>query len=127
MTARVLVIEDNSENMELMLFLLKSFGIQPLIAFDGSAGVELALSTLPDLILCDIGLPGKSGLNVIKSLRAISALAHIPVIAVTGMTMGGDEERILRLGFDGYLAKPFSPDGLRALLDQFLPRAPTPV
>ena len=116
MEVRILVIEDDSTNMELMLFLLKSFGYQPIMAFVGLTGIELARTIKPAMILCDISLPGLSGIGVVRQLKGSDDLHHIPVIAVTAMTMAGDERHILNAGFDGYVAKPFDASELRKVL-----------
>jgi CheY-like chemotaxis protein len=116
MGERILIIEDNSANMELMIFLLKSFGYQPVLAFDGQSGIDLAHSTRPALIICDVNLPGLSGVGVVRSLKNSANLRTVPVIAVTSMTMHGDEGRILKAGFDGYIGKPFDPLMLRRVL-----------
>jgi CheY-like chemotaxis protein len=120
MSDRILIIEDNTINMELMIYLLKSFGFQPILAFDGQTGVDMATLTQPRLILCDINLPGMSGIGVLRLLRASEETRHIPVVAVTGMAMAGDAERLLSLGFNGYIAKPFEPENLQGQLAEFL-------
>lgn len=126
MSARILTIEDNSISMELMLYLLKSFGFQPIIAFDGAAGIELAKISEPDLILCDIDLPGISGVSVVRELRKTPALRHVPIIAVTAMTMSGDARRLIRTGFDGYIGKPIDPSTLESQLRSFLAAGVSP-
>lgn len=116
----VLVVEDNPASAALMAYLLESFGYRTLTAADGEAGVELARSQRPALVLCDIQLPGIDGFEVARRLRAMDALRGVPLVALTAMAMIGDEERILGGGFDGYLSKPIDPQGLVALVRRHL-------
>jgi two-component system, cell cycle response regulator DivK len=104
--ARVLIIEDNATNMTLAMFLLQSAGHTVLSARDAEAGLTLARSERPDLILMDIQLPGMDGLEATGVLKRDEATRAIPVIALTALAMKGDEERIRAAGCDGYVAKP---------------------
>jgi two-component system cell cycle response regulator len=121
MAARILIIEDNPANMELLSYLLTAFGHEPLMAFDGEEGVRLARAERPDLVLCDIHLPKLDGYGVVAMLRRDPQLCKIPVLAVTGMAMAGDRERLLAAGFDGYIGKPIEPEQFVAELEPFLP------
>ncbi|MES3022133.1 MAG: EAL domain-containing protein [Pseudomonadota bacterium] len=121
MTARILIIEDNATNMELMVYLLTAFGYTPEMASDGESGLERARATLPDLVVCDVHLPKLDGYGVVAALKADPRLAHVPVLAVTALAMLGDREKLLEAGFDGYLAKPLEPDTFVATLEAFLP------
>ena len=104
--AKVLIVEDNSANMTLAVFLLQSAGHSVLSARDAEAGLTLARDEQPDLILMDIQLPGMDGLQATALLKRDDATRAIPVIALTALAMKGDEERIRAAGCDGYLAKP---------------------
>ncbi len=104
----VLVVEDNDINMRLFHDVLEADGYTVLQAKDGTEGWRMAREHRPDLILMDIQLPGLSGLEVTKRLKADETLKSIPVIAVTAFAMDGDEERILEGGCDAYIAKPIS-------------------
>lgn len=106
--ARVLVIEDNAANMTLAAFLLQSAGHVVIAATDAEAGLTLARDEQPDLVLMDIQLPGIDGLEATRQLKADPQTAAIPVIALTALTMKGDEGRIMAAGCNGYLAKPIS-------------------
>ena len=106
--AKILVIEDNPENMMLSVLLLTSAGHTVLSAVDAEAGLLLARSDLPDLILMDIQLPGMDGLEATGMLKRDPSTRAIPVIALTALAMKGDEERIRAAGCDGYIAKPMS-------------------
>ena len=102
----VLVVEDNAANLKLAVFLLQSAGHTVLSAMDAEAGLALARTGKPDLILMDIQLPGMDGLEAINLLKQQEATRGIPVIALTALAMKGDEERIRAAGCDGYIAKP---------------------
>jgi two-component system cell cycle response regulator DivK len=102
----VLIVEDNPANMKLAKFLLESVGHTVVSAVDAEAGLSLARSARPDLILMDIQLPGMDGLEAIGLLKSNEATRAIPVIALTALAMKGDEERIRAAGCDGYIAKP---------------------
>jgi two-component system cell cycle response regulator DivK len=104
--AKVLIVEDNSANMTLAVFLLESAGHAVLSARDAEAGLTLARDEQPDLILMDIQLPGMDGLQATALLKGDGATRAIPVIALTALAMKGDEERIRAAGCDGYIAKP---------------------
>ena len=104
--ATVLIIEDNPANMTLAMFLLQSAGHVVLSATDAEAGLTLARSERPNLILMDIQLPGMDGLEATGVLKRDATTCGIPVIALTALAMKGDEERIRAAGCDGYIAKP---------------------
>jgi two-component system cell cycle response regulator DivK len=104
--ATILVVEDNSANMKLAVFLLQSAGHTVLSATDAESGIALARDALPNLILMDIQLPGMDGLQAISLLKGDDTTRGIPVIALTALAMKGDEERIRAAGSDGYIAKP---------------------
>jgi two-component system cell cycle response regulator DivK len=104
--ARILIVEDNAANMTLAVYLLESAGHTVLSARDAEAGLALARTEHPDLILMDIQLPGMDGLEATAQLKGDESTRSIPVIALTALAMKGDEERIRSAGCDGYIAKP---------------------
>ena len=106
--ANVLIVEDNTANMTLAVFLLKSAGYTVHSATDAEAGLALAREQRPDLILMDIQLPGMDGLEATALLKQDPSTVGIPVIALTALAMKGDEERIRAAGCDGYIAKPLA-------------------
>lgn len=112
--ARILVIEDNPENMTLAVLLLRSAGHTVSSAIDAEIGLTMARAELPDLILMDVQLPGMDGLEATALLKGHEATRSIPVIALTALAMKGDEERIRAAGCDGYIAKPMSVHGFLA-------------
>lgn len=124
--ARILIIEDNPANIELMSFLLSAYGHAPLSAADGPRGVAAARSERPDLIACDVNLPGMDGFAVLAELKGDPALAGVPILAVTALAMTGDREKVLAAGFDGYISKPIEPESFVAELEAFLTSTPAP-
>lgn len=122
MATRILVIEDNPANMELVRYVLEAFGYAVSAAADGEIGLELARAEPPDLVVCDLQLPGIGGIEVARRLRAQPALARVPLVAVTAYAMVGDRERVLASGFDGYIAKPIDPQTFVPLIAAFLAR-----
>ena len=127
MATRILVIEDNAANMELVRYVLEAFGYTVIAATDGERGVELARAAPPDLVICDLQLPGIDGIEVAKRLKAQPAMARVPLVAVTAYAMVGDRERVLAAGFDGYISKPLDPQTFVPQVAAFLKSAaPTP-
>ena len=104
----VLVVEDNELNMKLFNDLLETQGYRVLQVTNGAEAMGMVRKHRPDLVLMDIQLPGQSGLEVTKELKADPDVAGIPVIAVTAFAMRTDEERIRAGGCEDYLAKPIS-------------------
>jgi two-component system cell cycle response regulator DivK len=121
MTQRILVIEDTEDNRQIVRDLLESAGYELIEALDGIEGVAAAEREHPDLILMDIQLPGIDGYEATRRIRAIPALAQVPIIAVTSYALSGDEAKTRAAGCDGYVAKPFSPRQLLAKIREFLP------
>jgi two-component system cell cycle response regulator DivK len=107
MSKRILVVEDTEDNRQIVRDLLTSVGYEMIEAVDGAEGVDAAVREKPDLILMDIQLPVFDGYE---------ATRHIPIIAVTSYALSGDEEKARAAGCDDYLAKPFSPRQLLALV-----------
>jgi len=118
--ARILVIEDNPENLELMRYLLEAFRHEPVIARDGEEGLAAAACAEPDLIICDIHMPKLDGYGVLSRLRRDPRLSRIPCVAVTALAMLGDHDKLLSAGFDGYIAKPIEPEKIVPEVEGFL-------
>lgn len=110
----ILIVEDHEKNMKLVRDVLQAKGYATLEAVTGEDGVRLAAERRPALVLMDIQLPGISGIEALKRLRADPATASIPVIAVTASVMASDRRNITDAGFDGYVGKPLN---LREFLD----------
>ncbi len=120
MSPRILVIEDNPTNLDLMAYILNAVGCTVLAATTAADGMRLALEEQPDLVLCDIHLPDRDGTEVARLLRCDPKLGGVPLLAVTALAMVGDRERILGAGFDGYIAKPIEPEQFIPSLNSFL-------
>ncbi len=103
---RVLVVEDNEDNLQLVRFLLERTGYIVLAARNGREGLEVARQELPNLILMDLSLPEMDGWEAAKELKSDSRTACIPLLALTAHTLPGDRKRAFSLGFDGYISKP---------------------
>jgi CheY-like chemotaxis protein len=116
---RVLVIEDNPDAAETLGDLLSLFGHEPEIALSGPAGLETARRFRPEVVLCDIGLPGMDGYAVARSLRAEPATRTARLIALTGYGRESDRRRTQEAGFDLHLVKPVEPLELKRLLDDW--------
>ena len=120
MSATILVIEDNEQNLYLTTFLLEKHGFRVMHARDGQEGIELAAQVTPALILLDIQLPVMDGYAVAAALRHNQLLTAVPIVAVTSYAMAGDRERILAAGCSGYIEKPINPDTFVADIRQHL-------
>lgn len=103
---RVLLVEDNEDNFELVRFLLERAGYEVLAGYDGKEALELARRELPDLILMDLSLPGIDGWTAGRELKTDPITSHIPLLALTAHTLPGDRKRAMEAGFDGYISKP---------------------
>jgi CheY-like chemotaxis protein len=117
---RVLVIEDNLLNLELVSGVLESCQCDVITARTAEEGLDLAETMRPDLVLLDIRLPGMSGETAIGIIRSDPRLRGLPVIAVTAQVMQGDEAAALQAGFDAFLSKPIDTRRLRDLVDVHL-------
>jgi two-component system cell cycle response regulator DivK len=119
----VLYVEDNAFNRKIVRQLLGSTTYRLLEAADGEQGVETAIDAKPDVILMDVQLPNLSGLDATRRLRQDPATAGIPIIVVTSFALSGDERKAQEAGASAYLAKPYSPRELLALIRKFAPEA----
>ena len=122
--AKVLIIEDNAANTKLALLLLRNVGHVVLCAVDAEAGLTLAQTEQPDLILMDLQLPGMDGLAATALLKKDPVTAAIPVIALTAMAMKEDREKSQLAGCDAYITKPLRYQELYAAIDTLLAKSP---
>ncbi|MCX8110634.1 MAG: response regulator [Syntrophorhabdaceae bacterium] len=117
---KILVIEDNEQNLYLLKFILEKHGYEVIVAVDGQEGIEKTVSERPDLILLDIQLPVMDGHAVARQLRKNSQLDNIPIIAVTSYAMTGDREKAIESGCNGYIEKPINPDTFIQQVEHYL-------
>lgn len=118
--SRILVVEDNLDNMTLIVDVLTSLEYEVFEATDGLSGVEMIENLRPDLVLMDLSLPKKDGWTATREVKAQNELKTIPIIALTAHAMKGDKERALEAGCDDYITKPINLQELASKLDTFL-------
>jgi two-component system cell cycle response regulator DivK len=116
MAKRILVVEDQADNMQILRDLLTSAGYELIEAKDGEEGVKVATAERPDLILMDIQLPLLDGYEATRRIKSDPALRAIPIIVVTSYALSGDEAKAREAGCDGYVPKPFSLAKVRTYL-----------
>lgn len=121
MTKRILVVEDQEDNLQILRDLLGSAGFEVIEATDGEQGVRAAAAERPDLILMDIQLPVLDGYTATRRIKADPALRAIPIIVITSYALSGDEAKAREAGGDAYVPKPYSPRQLLAKIRQLLP------
>jgi len=124
MTKRVLIVDDNADNRQILIDLLTANGYEVLEAVTGIDAVTVAERETPDLVLMDIQLPGIDGHEATRRIKAMPALARTPVIAVTSYALAGDDRKAADAGCDAYVTKPFSPRALLAQVKSYLDAAP---
>jgi two-component system, cell cycle response regulator DivK len=122
MSNKLLIIEDNEQNIYMMRFLLEKNGFEIICAENGKKGIEMALLHIPQAILLDIQLPEMDGYAVAAELKKHDKLENIPIIACTSYAMVGDRERILAAGATGYIEKPINPETFVDEIIQYLPK-----
>jgi len=120
---RVLIVEDDPDSLELMTYLFRAFGHEAMAATTADAAVSLAKSSTPNLIVCDLRLPGTDGFQLLARFKSEPSLKSVPVIAVTAYAMPGDRERVIGAGFDGYVPKPIDPQSFVRQAEEFTARA----
>jgi two-component system cell cycle response regulator DivK len=120
MRKKVLIVEDNELNMKLFHDLLQAKGFEPIQTREGGMALELTRKHRPDLILMDIQLPGKSGVDVMREIKAEPDLKHIPIVAVTAFAMKKDEDWIRSGGCEAYITKPITVVGFLETVGRFL-------
>jgi CheY-like chemotaxis protein len=121
---KILVVEDNDMNMQLVEFLLEEGGYDIVKATSGEEALALTgeNGTTPDLILMDIHLPGMDGLSVVRAMKENSLTARVPILALTAHAMRGDRDRFLEAGCDGYISKPIDVKTFVASIERYLAR-----
>ena len=116
----ILIVEDDGKNLKLFRDLLQVSGYTTLEATDGKQGVELAREKKPDLILMDIQMPVMDGLEATKLLKNDDVTKDIPIVALTAYAMQGDEEKMRKAGFDGYISKPIDVKGFLKKISEII-------
>ncbi len=120
MKKKILVIEDNEDNMRIVRDLLTSADYEVIEAVTGQDGVTAAETQGPELIIMDIQLPDFDGYEATRRIKANPALSPIPIIAVTSYALSGDDVKAFEAGCDAYVTKPFSPRELLAKIREYL-------
>ena len=121
MAARMLIVEDNRANLDLMVYLLQAFGYSVEAAVDAFEALKHLDLHAPDLIICDVQLPGMDGYEFDRRIKARPELRDVPLVAVTALAMVDDRLKSRAAGFDGYLPKPISPETFVQEVEAFLP------
>ena len=119
--ARVLVVEDDANNLDVASRIIRASGHEALTAVDGVAGLDLARVERPDAILVDLLLPRMDGWSLTRALRMEPWAASIPIIAVSALALPSDRARAIEAGCDDFVSKPFAPAELRAILQRYFP------
>jgi CheY-like chemotaxis protein len=122
--ARILLVEDNDMNRDMLSRRLQRKGHEVLLAADGMQAILMAESEVPDLILLDMSLPVIDGWEAARRLKASPATARVPIVALTAHAMAGDREKALAAGCDDYDTKPVDFLNLTAKIDKILSRLP---
>ncbi|HUP61833.1 MAG TPA: response regulator [Thermoanaerobaculia bacterium] len=123
MTRKILVVEDNDMNMQLVEFLLEEGGYDIVKATSGEEALNIVRDTdngAPDLILMDIHLPGMDGLSVVRAMKNDQRTSRVPILALTAHAMRGDKDRFLEAGCDGYISKPIDVKTFISSIEQYL-------
>ena len=120
MEQKILIVEDNPQNMRVIEMILGTKNYALLTAADGEEALNVATREHPDLIMMDIQLPRMSGLEVTRKLKGTPAFSLTPIIGLTAYAMKGDEERIIEAGCDAYLSKPINTRELPGVIAQML-------
>jgi CheY-like chemotaxis protein len=116
---RVLLIDDNIDAAESLAQLLSLSGHDARTAIDGSTGLRAAVEFKPEVVFCDLGLPGMSGYEVAKALRALPEGRELVLVALTGYGQPSDREKTAQAGFDAHLVKPVDPAVIESFLDDY--------
>ena len=120
--ARLLIVEDNEMNRDMLSRRLKRKGYEIEVAVDGQQGVEMAIASMPDLVLMDMSLPIKDGWTATRELKANAATASLKVIALTAHAMDGDRQKAVDAGCDDYDTKPIDLKRLLGKIEALLNR-----
>lgn len=120
MNQKILVIEDNEQNLYLICYLLQQHPYEIIVARNGIEGLQQAKDTDPDLMLMDIQMPEMDGYEAIRRLKADPQTSRIPIVAVSSYAMTGDRDKALKLGCAGYIEKPIVPETFVEQIQEYL-------
>ena len=123
---KILLVEDNEMNRDMLSRRLQRRGYEVVLAMDGQSGVEMAQTEAPDLVLMDMSLPALDGWEATRRLKAGAPTSHIPVIALTAHAMSGDREKAFEAGCDDYDTKPVELSRLLGKIEGLLARTEKP-
>ena len=123
---KILLVEDNEMNRDMLSRRLQRKGYEVLIAVDGDAGVKMAASERPDLILMDMSLPTVDGWEATRRIKGLPEMASIPVIALTAHAMAGDRDKAIEAGCNDYDSKPIDFERLQGKIQALLKKQDTP-
>ena len=118
--SKILLVEDNEMNRDMLTRRLERKGFEVVIAVDGQAGIDMASSSNPDIILMDLSLPVIDGWEATRNIKAAPVTQSIPVIALTAHAMAGDEQKALEAGCDDYDTKPIDLKRLLGKIENLL-------
>ncbi|MGL1933649.1 MAG: response regulator [Fibrobacterales bacterium] len=119
--AKILIIEDNQDNLALARLILETEKHEVFGAEEAPIGIQIAKKEKPDLILMDLQLPKMDGLTAARLVKEDPEMGHIKIVALTALAMKGDKEKILSQGMDGYISKPFFRKEFLSKVRSFLP------
>ena len=120
MKKKILIVEDNEQNLYLATFLLEQGGYEVVTAKDGLEAIDKTKAEKPDLILMDMQLPEMNGYEATKRIKSVADISHIPIVSVTSYAMAGDREKVLAAGCVGYIEKPIDPDSFVSEIEKYL-------
>lgn len=121
MSACVLLVDEDWENLELMRFLLRSHGYQAVTSPEGRKAVALAERHMPDLVVCELQMPDMDGYQILRDLQASKSVATVPVVALAAIAEPAEARRVHEAGFLGHIAKPITPDNFAGEVARHLP------
>jgi len=104
--SRILVVDDNALNLQLACDALEMAGYQTFSAMNGQEAIDMVLTVHPALVLMDLRMPVMNGKEAMQALKAMEQTRHIPIVVLTASAMVGEREKLLAIGFDGYISKP---------------------
>ena len=123
--SKILVVEDNEQNLYLITFLLKKQNYEVITAHSGLQAIEQAKVERPDLILMDIHLPEMDGYEATRRIRGIPEISHTPIVAITSYAMVDDRAKALAAGCSGYMEKPIQPETFSSEIRKYLTQVAT--